>query len=81
MKAAPSPYLDIRNVLWLLAAMVFVVAPHLLRMPYWVGTFFLLIVAWRAWIAWAAMRLPSPWVTRGLTVAALLATWLQYGRI
>jgi len=81
VKAAPSPHLDIRNVLWLLAAMVFVVAPHLLRMPYWVGTFFLIVVAWRAWIAWTAMRLPSPWVTRGLTVAALLATWLQYGRI
>ena len=67
MKAAPSPHL--------------VVAPHLLRMPYWVGTFFLVVVALRAWIAWTAMRLPSPWVTRGLTVAALVATWLQYGRI
>ena len=39
--AAPSsPHLDIRNLMWLLAAMAFVVAPHLVRMPYWVGIFF-----------------------------------------
>jgi protein-glutamine gamma-glutamyltransferase len=81
MKAAPSPHLDIRNVLWLLAAMVFVVAPHLLRLPYWVGTLFLAVVAWRGWIAWTAMHLPSRWMMRGFTIAAGLATWMQYGRI
>ncbi len=26
---AASPHLDLRNLLWLLAAMVFVVAPHM----------------------------------------------------
>ena len=36
---AASPHLDVRNVMWLLAAMVFVVAPHLMRMPYWVSVF------------------------------------------
>ncbi|MGZ5084876.1 MAG: transglutaminase TgpA family protein [Usitatibacter sp.] len=82
MTPAPSsPHLDVRNVLWLLAAMVFVVAPHLLRLPYWVGVFFLLVVAWRAWIAWSAMHLPARWVTWALTFAASLATFFQYGRI
>ena len=28
------------------------------RLPYWVGIFFVAIVGWRAWIAWAAMPLP-----------------------
>ena len=60
MRSAPaSPHLDMRNVMWLLAAMAFVVAPHLLRMPYWVSGFFLAIVAWRAWIAWAALHFPA----------------------
>ena len=60
MSSVPaSPHLDVRNVLWLLAAMVFVVAPHMLRLPYWVAAFFLAVVAWRAWIAWAAMRSPT----------------------
>ncbi|HUL97621.1 MAG TPA: DUF3488 and transglutaminase-like domain-containing protein [Usitatibacter sp.] len=82
MKAQPpSPHLDVRNVMWLLAAMVFVVAPHMLRLPYWVGVFFLVVVAWRAWIAWAAMHHPSRWVTALLTLAASVATFTQYGRI
>ena len=46
-----SPHLDVRNVIWLLAGMVFVVAPHLLRLPYWVGVFFVAVVTWRGWIA------------------------------
>jgi protein-glutamine gamma-glutamyltransferase len=78
---APSPYLDVRNVMWLLAAMVFVVAPHLLRMPYWVVVFFLAIVAWRAWIAWAAMRFPPRLATFTLTIAGAVATFFQYNRI
>ena len=76
-----SPHLDVRNVLWLLAAMAFVVAPHLLRLPYWVSAFFLAIVSWRAWSAWVAMRLPSRWVTATLTLAAAAATFMQYGRL
>jgi len=77
----PSPHLDFRNVMWLLAAMLFVVAPHIVRLPYWVGVFFLVVVAWRGWIAWAAMHHPSRWITALLTLAATIATWFQYGRI
>jgi hypothetical protein len=51
LKHAPGvQQLDVRNVLWLLAAMVFVVGPHLLRLPNWLGFFFIGVVAWRAWI-------------------------------
>ena len=76
-----SPHLDVRNILWLIAAMAFVVAPHLLRLPYWVSVFFLAILAWRAWSAWAAMHLPSRWITAALTIAAAVATFMQYGRL
>ncbi len=76
-----SPHLDVRNILWLIAAMAFVVAPHLLRLPYWVSVFFLAILAWRAWSAWAAMHLPSRWITVALTIAAAVATFMQYGRL
>jgi transglutaminase-like putative cysteine protease len=82
MRSAPaSPHLDMRNVMWLLAAMAFVVAPHLLRMPYWVSGFFLAIVAWRAWIAWAALHFPARYVTAALTLAAAVATFFEYRRI
>ena len=82
MSASPaSPHLDVRNVLWLLAAMLFVVAPHLERLPYWVGTFFVVVIGWRGWIAWAAMRFPSRTFMWTLTIAATLGTFLTYGRI
>lgn len=78
---AASPYLDVRNVMWLLAAMVIVVAPHITRTPYWVGAFFLALVAWRAWIAWAALRHPSRWLMALLTVGATLAVFERYRSI
>jgi protein-glutamine gamma-glutamyltransferase len=82
MSALPaSPHLDVRNVLWLLAAMVFVVAPHLLRLPYWITAFIVAIIGWRAWIAWSAVHFPSRWVTAALTGAAALATIAQYRTI
>ncbi len=76
-----SPHLDVRNVLWLLAAMVFVVAPHIPRLPPWVGFFCLAVVLWRAWIAWAAMHFPSRIVVIALTIAATTGTYFSYGRI
>ena len=82
MRPVPaSAHLDVRNILWLIAAMGFVVAPHLLRLPYWVGVFFIAILSWRAWAAWAAMHLPSRWVTAALTIAGSVATFTQYGRL
>ena len=82
MRSVPSsPHLDVRNVMWLLVAMVIVVAPHLLRMPYWVGMFFIAIVAWRAWIAWTATHFPPRLVTAALTIAGAVATFFQYNRI
>ncbi|MFZ3323881.1 MAG: DUF3488 and transglutaminase-like domain-containing protein [Usitatibacter sp.] len=79
--AAASPYLDVRNVMWLLAAMSFVVAPHLFRLPYWVDAFFIGIVAWRGWMAWKAMRHPSRWTMALLTVGVTVAILQRYQTI
>ncbi len=81
MKAGASPHLDVRNVLWLLAAMGFVVAPHLPRMPNWIGAFFALVVGWRAWIAWTALHIPSRVLMWLLTFAATIGTIATYGRV
>ncbi|MDH5264998.1 MAG: DUF3488 and transglutaminase-like domain-containing protein, partial [Betaproteobacteria bacterium] len=77
----PNAALDVRNVMWLLAAMAFVVAPHALRLPEWVGIFFVLVLAWRGWISWRAARTPPRWLVLVLTVGAVAATWVVYGRI
>ena len=41
-----SPTLDVRNVLWLIAAMTFVVAPHVPRLPYWIAIFCAVVLAY-----------------------------------
>ena len=82
MSAHPaSPHLDVRNVMWLLVAMAFVVAPHLARLPQWVTIFFGVVIAWRAWIAWSALRAPPRYVMWAITLAAAVGTFLTYGRI
>ncbi|HYC38469.1 MAG TPA: DUF3488 and transglutaminase-like domain-containing protein [Usitatibacter sp.] len=73
--------LDVRNIWWLLAAFAFVVAPHLLRLPYWIAIFFGVVIGWRAWISWSALRAPPRWLMWGLTIAATIGTYLTYGRI
>ena len=73
-----TPALDVRNVFWLLAAMAFVVAPHLERTPAWAAVFCATMLAWRAWIAWAAQRFPSHWIIKLLTVGVTVATLYSY---
>jgi transglutaminase-like putative cysteine protease len=70
--------LDVRNVLWLLGAMAFVVAPHVSRIPYWIGIFCAIVVAWRAWIAWAAWHFPKRWFMVILTIASTVGIWLTF---
>jgi transglutaminase-like putative cysteine protease len=79
--ALPNAALDARTVMWLLAAMAFVVSPHALRQPAWVGAFFALVTAWRAWIAWRAARFPPRWLVLALTVCAIAGTLLAHHRI
>lgn len=77
----PNAALDVRNVMWLLASMAFVVAPHATRLPAWVSAAFAAALAWRAWIAWRAQRFPPRWLILGLTVIAVAATVYVHGRL
>ena len=81
LKGESSQQLDVRNVLWLLAAMAFVVAPHLLRLPNWLAIFFLAVVAWRAWISWSALRSPPRLLMWAITILALAGVFVGFGRI
>ena len=79
MSAKPySPHLDVRNVMWLLAAMTVVVLPHLMRLPSWIAIFFTVVIGWRAWIAWSALRTPPRVVMWTITVAAAAGAYLTH---
>ena len=82
--SAPTPAyppLDVKNVLWLLAAMVFVLAPHAMRLPYWLAIFVGILIAWRAWIAFAAWHFPSRGLMLALTFASAFGVWATYRAI
>jgi transglutaminase-like putative cysteine protease len=79
MSATPAyPPLDVKNVLWLLAAMAVVLAPHVPRLPYWMAILVGILIAWRAWIAWAAWHFPTRGVMFALTIAAAFGVWANY---
>ena len=80
-KKAYSPHLDVRNVMWLLAAMTVVVLPHLMRLPNWIGFFFTVVLGWRAWIAWYALRGPPRVIMWSITIAAAIGTFLTHGSV
>ena len=81
MSSPRSPALTLANVLWLIAAMAFVIAPHLERQPLWVGAFCGLILAWRGVIGWRALRTPPRWLISVLAMAVAAATWIAYRRL
>ena len=72
--------LTLANITWLLAAMAFVIAPHVARMPIWVTAVCIAAGGWRWWIARRALRVPPWWLMGLIAVAVAIGTRLEYGR-
>jgi transglutaminase-like putative cysteine protease len=76
-----SARLDPRSVLWLIAALAMVAAPHLERTPLWLAGLTATLVAWRLYIWRFGLRLPSRWLLAFIAVAAIGGIFLSYGRL
>jgi transglutaminase-like putative cysteine protease len=73
--------LTLANITWLLAAMGFVIAPHIVRLPLWISAVCIAAGGWRWWIARRGLRTP-PWWLMGLIAFGVTAgARLEYGRI
>ena len=72
---------EVRDTLWLLAAVAWVLLPHLFVLPLWCAAAVTALVAWRAWLTWRGHRLPHRFVTIALMCAAGFAVYLQYRTI
>lgn len=72
---------EVRDVLWLLLTLAWVLAPHLSVLPLWVSASVAGLIAWRAWITWRGHRLPHRLLPVALTCVAGIAVWLQYRTI
>jgi len=67
-----------RELFALLACLLLVVAPHALRMPWWLTLLVIGMYAWRAGLAVVRAPAPSRWLVLALALAATAAVWLEY---
>ena len=73
--------LTLGNITWLLAAMSFVIAPHVTRLPIWVTACCVVAGAWRFWIARKGLHAPSWWLMSLLAVGITAGTYVEYRRL
>ncbi|HEX9390993.1 MAG TPA: DUF3488 and transglutaminase-like domain-containing protein [Usitatibacteraceae bacterium] len=73
--------LTLANIGWLLAAMAFVIAPHVTRLPLWVTACCLAAGAWRWWIARRGLRAPPWWMMALIAIGITAGARLEYGRL
>jgi protein-glutamine gamma-glutamyltransferase len=73
--------LNLNNINWLLAALAFVIAPHITRLPWWVTVVCVSAGAWRWWIARRGLRAPAWWVMAALAIAVTAGAYLEYRRL
>ncbi|MGH8645816.1 MAG: transglutaminase TgpA family protein [Gammaproteobacteria bacterium] len=80
-----APALRREHFAWLLTGLSLVVAPHALRLPLWVSTGFVLLIAWRLGALFRGWPLPEHgrWrltsMKRVLALAAFAGVYLSYG--
>ncbi len=73
--------LTLANITWLLAAMAFVIAPHVTRLPIWVSVVCVIAGGARWWIARHALRTPAGWMMALLAVGVSAGAWLEYRQL
>ena len=67
-----------RDLGWLSGCLLFVMAPHAVRVPWWLLAFALCLFGWRTWIALGNRRLPSIWLLIGVAVLGMIGIGIEY---
>lgn len=67
--------------LWLVGGLALVVAPHLLRLPPWLGLVCVAAIGWRLLRDLRGWALPGPWLRLVLTVGGISAVFVSYGTL
>jgi len=84
--AHPAPHplvpeqraLHLRELAWLLAALIVVIAPHALRAPWWLTLLTMCLYGWRLYFGLNRGPLPSRWLVLGVAAVAMLGVWLEF---
>ena len=67
-----------RDLGWLCGCLVFVIAPHALRVPWWLTLFAVCLFGWRTHLALGNRRLPSVWLLIGVAALGMAAIGIEY---
>jgi len=73
--------LALRHVLWLTVSLAMVAAPHAWRVPWWVIALVATLAAWRAYVSYARLPLPSRWLLLAIVIIATIGIYLHYRTI
>ncbi len=80
-KTAANPPIQLRHLLWLLAGLALVAAPHTLRLPWWLNLIALILFAWRVYLGWGERVLPQKWLLALFVVGGVFGVYLTYRTI
>lgn len=70
--------ISLRDLAGLLASLALVIAPHALRIPWWLTLLLVGLYAWRTYLALNRAPLPSRWLVLGIALLAIGAVYLEY---
>lgn len=71
----------LRHVLWLLAGLALVAAPHIERLPLWLIGLVVTLSAWRVYLGHARLALPGRWLLILIVLAATAGVYFNYRTI
>lgn len=70
-----------RDLGWLCGCLVFVMAPHAMRVPWWLTVLAMCLFGWRTYLAISQRRLPAVWMLIVVAVLSMIAIALEYRTI
>ena len=76
-----DPRLHLRSTLWLTGALLLVAAPHVDRLPWWIITLALMLVAWRVYLGKMRLELPRKWLLLAIVAGTVTGVYLNYRTI
>jgi len=77
----PKQPISWRHVIYLLLSLAMVAAPHAEHLPWWAIALVVTLMAWRAYLGYARLAMPSRWLLVLIALAALIGVFINYRTI